>query len=79
MLHRGVSLIGVMHLHGHKTPRMTLLYIQITQADLQREFLQACRNPRHHLPPPPIDSTLPGSAKPTVIEAFPRLAPPAGQ
>jgi len=48
MLRRGVSLPGVMKLLGHTTPRMTLCYVQATQADLQREFLQARQHPRHH-------------------------------
>lgn len=63
MLRRGVSLIGVMKLLGHTTPRMTLCYIQVTQADLQREFRRALEHPRHQLPALPVPSQ---SAQPDV-------------
>jgi site-specific recombinase XerD len=63
MLRRGVSLIGVMKLLGHSTPRMTLRYIEVTQTDLQREFLQARLHPRH-LPP-----ALPASASPLASQS----------
>lgn len=60
MLHSGVSLIGVMKLLGHTTPRMTLYYVQVTQADLQREFLLARQHPRYQTPALPVPS---GSAE----------------
>jgi len=41
-----------MKLLGHRTANMTLRYIEITQQDLQREFHQARRNPRHLIPLP---------------------------
>lgn len=70
MLRRGVSLIGVMKLLGHTTPRMTLCYIQVTQADLQREFRQALENPRHQIPalPLPSNSALPDP--PAVVQTL---------
>src|ERR1700688_2028796 len=37
MLRAGVGLPAVMKLLGHKSPRMTLYYLEITQQDLQRE------------------------------------------
>jgi site-specific recombinase XerD len=53
MLRAGVSLTGVMKLLGHSSPRMTLLYLEITQPDLQREYHLARSHPRHLLPTPP--------------------------
>ena len=38
MLRAGVGFAGVMKLLGHKSPHMTLEYLEITQQDLQREF-----------------------------------------
>jgi len=38
MLRLGVSLPALMQLLGHKDIRMTLLYLDVTQQDLQREF-----------------------------------------
>ncbi len=53
MLRAGVSLTGVMKLLGHTNPNMTLLYLEITQPDLQREYHLARSHPRHLLPTPP--------------------------
>jgi integrase len=53
MLRAGVSLTGVMKLLGHTSPAMTLLYLEITQPDLQREYHLARSHPRHLLPTPP--------------------------
>jgi site-specific recombinase XerD len=52
MLRSGVSLTGVMELLGHTSPEMTLLYLQITQPDLQREYHLARQHPRHQVPCP---------------------------
>jgi hypothetical protein len=41
-----------MNLLGHSTPKMTLLYSEFTQTDLQREFRVARSQPRHLVPPP---------------------------
>jgi hypothetical protein len=41
-----------MSLLGHSTPKMTLLYSEFTQTDLQREFRAALSQPRHLVPPP---------------------------
>jgi site-specific recombinase XerD len=53
MLRLGVSLPSLMKLLGHKDIRMTLLYLQVTQQDLQREFHLARHNlaQLYHLPP----------------------------
>jgi hypothetical protein len=44
MIRLGVSLPAVMKLLGHKSIRMTLRYVQVTQRDLQREFHLARQN-----------------------------------
>jgi site-specific recombinase XerD len=50
MLRAGVGFAGVMKLLGHKSPHMTLEYLEITQQDLQREFHLALSHPRHLAP-----------------------------
>jgi integrase len=50
MLRAGVGFAAVMKLLGHKSPDMTLEYLQITQQDLQREFHLALSHPRHSVP-----------------------------
>jgi site-specific recombinase XerD len=52
MLRSGVSFPALMNLLGHSTPKMTLLYAEFTQTDLQREFRAARSQPRHLVPPP---------------------------
>lgn len=52
MLRSGVSLQALMKLLGHSTAKMTLLYAEFTQADLQREWTSARSRPRHLAPPP---------------------------
>lgn len=64
MIRHDVSLPGVMKLLGHSTPRMTMCYVQVTQADLQREYLKAQSQPRHSTPIPALPaqaSADPGS------------------
>ncbi len=58
MLRAGVSLPAVVKLLGHKSPRMTLQYLEITQQDLQREFHLARSQPRHIAPPPRVPSSI---------------------
>ncbi len=54
MLRAGVSFPAVIKLLGHKSPQMTLHYLEITQQDLQREFHLARSHPRHLAPSPTI-------------------------
>jgi site-specific recombinase XerD len=56
MLRAGVSFAAVMKLLGHKSPHMTLEYLEITQQDLQREFRLALSHPRHLAPSPTISA-----------------------
>jgi site-specific recombinase XerD len=70
MLRAGVSLPALMKLLGHRTANMTLRYVEITQQDLQREFLRAHQNPRHLIPTPaPLATTDPDLANaPAIVE-----------
>ncbi len=52
MLRAGVSLPALMKLLGHHNANMTLLYVEVTQQDLQREFHAARLTPRHRAPVP---------------------------
>jgi site-specific recombinase XerD len=52
MLRAGIGFASVMKLLGHKSPHMTLAYLEITQQDLQREFQLARSHPRHLAPQP---------------------------
>ena len=54
MLRAGVSLPALMKLLGHHNANMTLLYVEVTQQDLQREYHAARLNPRHFVPVPPV-------------------------
>ena len=62
MLRAGVGFAGVMKLLGHKSPHMTMQYLEITQQDLQREFLLAMAHPRHIVPSPSVTTTSPPRA-----------------
>jgi hypothetical protein len=91
MLRSGVSLPALMKLLGHSTPKMSLLYAEITQADLQREFHLARSHPRHLMPPPKLpapasgpQADLPGvlhslQAAQHVVEMFRRSLPDGGE
>jgi len=59
MLRAGVSFAAVIKLLGHKSPHMTLEYLEITQQDLQREFHLALSHPRHLAPSHTISSGPP--------------------
>ena len=62
MLRAGVGFAAVMKLLGHKSPHMTLEYLQITQQDLQREFQLALSHPRHLAPSRTYSSASPPRA-----------------
>jgi site-specific recombinase XerD len=69
MMRHGVSLPGLMKLLGHTTPRMTMCYVQVTQADLQREYLKAQSQPRHSMLIPALPALV--SANPaSVLQAL---------
>jgi site-specific recombinase XerD len=52
MVRLGVSLPALMQMLGHRDIRMTLRYVQVTQADLQREYFAARLKSadRYHVP-----------------------------
>jgi integrase len=58
MLRSGVSFPALMNLLGHSTPKMTMLYAEFTQTDLQREFRAARAHPRHLVPPPRVTTSI---------------------
>lgn len=58
MLRAGVSLTALKEILGHRDIKMTLRYVQVTQADLQREYLLARRKMESLHPMP----QLPGSS-----------------
>jgi len=73
MIRLGVSLPAVMKLLGHKTVRMTLRYVQVTQRDLQREFHLARQNaPQvHPIPELSLPSVLPAASDlPGILRAL---------
>ncbi len=70
LMRRGVSLPGIMALLGHTTPRMTLHYIQVTQTDLQREYLRAQSQSRHPAPPLPVPPSAPSADPAHVLQVF---------
>jgi integrase len=57
MLRAGVSFPAVMKLLGHTSPEMTMRYLDVALADLQREFELARSKPRHLAPQPKAPST----------------------
>ena len=67
MLRAGVSLPALMHLLGHKTLKMTLRYVEVTQNDLQQQYYLARRNMAdlHTMPLLPADSA-PNGAPPGI-------------
>ena len=56
MLRAGVRFPAVMKLLGHTSPEMTMLYLEVTLNDLQREFELAHSKPRHLVPQPRVPS-----------------------
>ena len=56
MLRAGVSLPVLMKLLGHKSPNMTIRYLEVSLLDVEHEFQLARRQPRHLLPSPKIPS-----------------------
>jgi site-specific recombinase XerD len=73
MIRLGVSLPAVMKLLGHKTIRMTLRYVLVTQRDLQREFHLARQNAVqvHQVPELSVSTFLSASSDlPGVLHTF---------
>lgn len=72
MLRAGVSLPALMKLLGHHNANMTLLYVEVTQQDLQREYQAARLKPSSHAGPP-----RPCNPPPLrLLQPMPRLSMP---
>jgi hypothetical protein len=54
MLRAGVTLPVLMKLLGHKSPHMTMRYVEVSLLDVAREFELASSKPRHLLPTPKV-------------------------
>jgi hypothetical protein len=52
MIRSGVGFAAVMKLLGHTSPEMTMLYVEVTLSDLQRELALARAKPRRLIPQP---------------------------
>jgi len=62
VLRAGVSLPVLMKLLGHKSPNMTMRYLEVSLLDVQHEFELARQQPRHLLPTlttPSVSSATP--------------------
>jgi hypothetical protein len=72
MLRLGVSLPALKELLGHKDIRMTLLYVQVTQQDLQREFHEARQSAAHphRLPTLPVPQFIHTADLPGIFQAL---------
>ena len=72
MLRLGISLPALMKLLGHKDIRMTLLYVLVTQQDLQREFHQARQNAvhLHRVPTLALPTDIPTAGLPAICQAL---------
>lgn len=64
MIRLGVSLPALMQLLGHKDIRMTMRYVQVTQADLQRQFHLARQNALQPHQIPQLSASTSWSANP---------------
>jgi integrase len=58
MVRAGVSVPALMKLLGHHNANMTLLYVEVTQQDLQQEYHAARLRPRHQVPMPAVLQSL---------------------
>jgi integrase len=70
MLRFGVTLPAVMKLLGHTSADMTMLYLDVSMADLRRAYEQALSQPRHLIPVPNHPAASPRSGADGVIDAL---------
>jgi site-specific recombinase XerD len=61
MLRAGVSLPVLMKLLGHKSPKMTMRYVEVSLLDVEHEFRMARLHPRHLAPVPKAPSAHPAA------------------
>ncbi len=74
MLRAGVSLPALMRLLGHHNANMTLIYVEVTQQDLHREYHAARTNPRYAVPLPPALFQVPPDNGPQSLDDLLRAA-----
>lgn len=70
MIRSGVTLPAVMKLLGHKDPGMTVRYVEVASADLQREFNLARSQPRHLAPHPKAPTITPRVGLDGVVDSI---------
>jgi hypothetical protein len=70
MLRSGVSVPALMKLLGHKSPEMTMLYVEVTLTDLQREFQRALSQPRHLVPTPRMSALSARPGRDGVVDSL---------
>jgi integrase len=70
MLRCGVDIPALMKLLGHRSPEMTMVYLDITLTDLQREFDLACSHRRHAAPPTRASASLTRAGFAAVVDAL---------
>lgn len=70
MVRAGVSLPALMKLLGHVNPEMTMRYVEVASADLQREFHLARSQPRHLAPQPKAPTISPRAGLDGVADAL---------
>ena len=70
MLLAGVTFAGLMQLLGHNSPEMTLVYLKLTQPDLQLEYQSALSHPRHLVPNPRLSPSALCANLPTLLASL---------
>lgn len=70
LLRAGVSLPALMRLLGHHNANMTLIYVEVTQQDLHREYSAALDSPRYLAPTPPVSTAADQSAPTSIRQAL---------
>ena len=69
MLRAGASLPVVMKLLGHQSPKMTMRYLDVSLADIEREFMLAQQHPRH-LAPVPKSSFISSASQSGLVDSL---------
>jgi integrase len=70
MLRSGVTVPALMKLLGHKSPDMTMLYLEVTLNDLQREFQRAQSQRRHIVPTPRMSTQSARTGRDGVVDSL---------
>jgi integrase len=70
MLRSGVTVPALMKLLGHRSPDMTMLYLEVTLTDLQREFQRAQSQTRHLMPTPRISARSTRAGRDGVVDSL---------